>query len=319
MSTVIITRRVTAIVQLIARGPQGVAGPGGYTNLSFSRDGTSFTVASDTGDDAVILAATTSLAGAMTATDKTKLDAITGTNTGDQDLSGYAPLSSPALTGTPTVPTASPGSSTTQAANTAFVAAAIASLVASSPSALDTLNELAAALGNDANFSTTVVNALALKAPLASPVLTGTPIAPTATLGTYTTQIATTEYVINQVSATAATLASAINSLSSSVFPTISALTFSGTVALDFSDARQMRTLAPTSDWAFTGSNYTAGSSMVIDITAGASPWTFAPPATWKQRGSAALTVAVGKGATLAIECWGTTEASVRFAISHQP
>jgi hypothetical protein len=80
-------------------------------------------------------------------------------------------------------------------ATTAFVRGEISSLVASSPAALDTLNELAAALGNDANFSTTVTNALALKANLASPTLTGTPSAPTAAVGTNTTQVATTAYV----------------------------------------------------------------------------------------------------------------------------
>jgi len=57
------------------------------------------------------------------------------------------------------------------------------------------LNELAAALGNDPNFATTVTNALALKAPLASPSLTGTPVAPTAPPGTNTTQLATTAFV----------------------------------------------------------------------------------------------------------------------------
>lgn len=60
----------------------------------------------------------------------------------------------------------------TNYATPASVAAAIAALVASSPAALDTLNELAAALGNDASFATTVTNALALKAPLASPSFT---------------------------------------------------------------------------------------------------------------------------------------------------
>lgn len=72
-----------------------------------------------------------------------------------------ANLISPALTGTPTAPTATAGTNTTQIANTTFVSTAISNLVASSPAALDTLNELAAALGNDANFSTTVTNALA--------------------------------------------------------------------------------------------------------------------------------------------------------------
>ncbi|HDX5672748.1 TPA: phage tail protein [Escherichia coli] len=74
-----------------------------------------------------------------------------------------APLNSPALTGTPTTPTAPQGTNSTQIASTAFVMAAIAALVDSSPDALNTLNELAAALGNDPNFATTMTNALAGK------------------------------------------------------------------------------------------------------------------------------------------------------------
>jgi len=85
-----------------------------------------------------------------------------------------APLASPALTGTPTAPTAAAGTNTTQVATTAFVGTAVSNLVASAPAALDTLNELATALGNDASFSTTITNALAAKAPLASPTFTGT-------------------------------------------------------------------------------------------------------------------------------------------------
>jgi hypothetical protein len=75
-----------------------------------------------------------------------------------------AALASPAFTGTPTAPTATAGTNTTQVATTAFVGTAVSALVASAPAALDTLNELAAALGSDANFSTTMTNALALKA-----------------------------------------------------------------------------------------------------------------------------------------------------------
>lgn len=77
-----------------------------------------------------------------------------------------APLESPALTGTPTAPTAAQTVSNTQIATTAFVKAAIAAVLNGSPAALDTLKELADALGNDANFSTTVLNALAGKQPL---------------------------------------------------------------------------------------------------------------------------------------------------------
>ncbi|PWV33488.1 phage tail protein [Cronobacter sakazakii] len=83
-------------------------------------------------------------------------------------LAAKAPLASPALTGTPTAPTAAQTVNSTQIATTAFVKAAIAALVASSPAALDTLNELAAALGNDPNFATTMTNALAGKQPLDS-------------------------------------------------------------------------------------------------------------------------------------------------------
>ncbi|HCT5777231.1 TPA: phage tail protein [Enterobacter hormaechei] len=75
----------------------------------------------------------------------------------------YATKASPTFTGTPKAPTAAAGNNSTQLANTAFVQAAIAALVDSSPGALDTLNELAKALGNDPNFATTMTNALAGK------------------------------------------------------------------------------------------------------------------------------------------------------------
>ncbi len=76
-----------------------------------------------------------------------------------------APLNSPALTGTPTTPTAPKGTNNTQIASTAYVMDAITALVDSSPDALNTLNELAEALGNDPNFATTMTNALAGKQP----------------------------------------------------------------------------------------------------------------------------------------------------------
>ena len=82
----------------------------------------------------------------------------------DTELAAKAPLVSPDLTGTPTAPTAAAGTSSTQIATTGFVSAAVAALINGSPGALDTLNELAAALGDDANFASTVTNGLALKA-----------------------------------------------------------------------------------------------------------------------------------------------------------
>ncbi|RXG93031.1 hypothetical protein [Bradyrhizobium zhanjiangense] len=111
-------------------------------------------------------------------------------------LLGAAALNSPAFTGTPTAPTPAGSDNSQTLATTAFVQARIAALVAGSPGLLDTLNELAAALGNDPNFATTMTNALALKAPLNSPALTGTPTAPTVAGSTdSTTKIATTAFV----------------------------------------------------------------------------------------------------------------------------
>ncbi|HGH2012216.1 TPA: tail fiber protein, partial [Salmonella enterica subsp. enterica serovar Mississippi] len=77
-----------------------------------------------------------------------------------------APLDSPALTGTPTAPTPETTATGIEIATAAFVAAKVAQLVGSAPEALDTLKELADALGNDPNFATTVLNKLAGKQPL---------------------------------------------------------------------------------------------------------------------------------------------------------
>ncbi|HAK7590640.1 TPA: shikimate transporter [Salmonella enterica] len=82
-----------------------------------------------------------------------------------------APLNSPALAGTPTTPTPDLSATGREIANAAFVRALIASLVDAVPETLNTLKELADALGNDPNFATTMTNALAGKQPL-SDVLT---------------------------------------------------------------------------------------------------------------------------------------------------
>ena len=80
-----------------------------------------------------------------------------------------AKIANVALTGV----TASSGDSSTSLATTAFVAGEINSLIDSAPGALNTLNELAAAMGDDANFSTTVTNSIATKLPLAGGTMTG--------------------------------------------------------------------------------------------------------------------------------------------------
>jgi hypothetical protein len=82
-----------------------------------------------------------------------------------------------------------------QAATQSYVDTAITNLIGGAPGALDTLNELAAAINDDASYASTITSALALKAPLASPALTGTPTAPTAATATNSTQIATTAFV----------------------------------------------------------------------------------------------------------------------------
>lgn len=124
-----------------------------------------------------------------------------------------APIESPSLTGTPTAPTAAQGTNSTQIANTAFVKAAITALINGAPGTLDTLKEIAAAINNDPNYSTTINNALALKAPLASPALTGVPTAPTAAQGTNNTQIATTAYVRAAISALVGSSPEALDTL----------------------------------------------------------------------------------------------------------
>lgn len=125
----------------------------------------------------------------------------------------YAPKASPTFTGTPKAPTAAAGNNTTQLATTAFVQAALIALVNGAPATLDTLKEIAAAINNDPNFSATINNALVLKAPLASPALTGTPTAPTAAQTVNNTQIATTAFVKSALAALVGSSPAALDTL----------------------------------------------------------------------------------------------------------
>lgn len=92
------------------------------------------------------------------------ISSVTGLQGG---LDAKAPLANPTLSGNVGVPTRTAGDSSANAASTAFIQAALAALLNSAPSTLDTLNEIAVALGNDPNFATTILNALAGKQPLA--------------------------------------------------------------------------------------------------------------------------------------------------------
>ncbi|EFA7613670.1 phage tail protein [Escherichia coli] len=127
--------------------------------------------------------------------------------------SQYAPKESPTLTGTPKAPTPAEGNNTTQIATTAFVQAALLALINGAPATLDTLKEIAAAINNDPKFSTTINNALALKAPLSSPALTGTPTAPTAAQSVNNTQIATTAFVKSAIAAMVGSAPAALDTL----------------------------------------------------------------------------------------------------------
>ncbi|HCN2230625.1 TPA: phage tail protein [Escherichia coli] len=127
--------------------------------------------------------------------------------------SQYAPKESPTFTGTPKAPTPAAGNNTTQIATTAFVQAALTALINGAPATLDTLKEIAAAINNDPKFSTTINNALAQKAPLLSPALTGTPTAPTAAQSVNNTQIATTAFVKSAIAAMVGSAPAALDTL----------------------------------------------------------------------------------------------------------
>ncbi|ENL3111861.1 phage tail protein [Escherichia coli] len=127
--------------------------------------------------------------------------------------SQYAPKESPTFTGTPKAPTPAAGNNTTQLATTAFVQAALTALINGAPATLDTLKEIAVAINNDPKFSTTINNALALKAPLSSPALTGTPTAPTAAQSVNNTQIATTAFVKSAIAAMVGSAPEALDTL----------------------------------------------------------------------------------------------------------
>ncbi len=133
------------------------------------------------------------------------------------DLAAKAPLESPALAGTPTAPTATTGTSSTQVATTAFVASSIADFVGSSQETLDTLNELAAALGNDPDFATTISTEIGTKVSKSGDTMTGYLTlsgSPTSNL-----HAATKSYVDSSISqeaiSTLAAITAAINAIDS--------------------------------------------------------------------------------------------------------
>ncbi|HGT6876917.1 TPA: phage tail protein [Escherichia coli] len=125
----------------------------------------------------------------------------------------YAQKHNPTFTGEPKAPTPAAGNNTTRIATTECVQAAITALINGAPATLDTLKEIAAAINNDPKFSTTINNALALKAPLSSPALTGTPTAPTAAQSVNNTQIATTAFVKSAIAGMVGSAPAALDTL----------------------------------------------------------------------------------------------------------
>ena len=123
------------------------------------------------------------------------------------NAAGYALLASPTLTGTPSAPTAAANTNTTQIATTAFVTGAVTDLIGGAPGALNTLNELAEAIGDDASYAAGITTALGLKAPLASPTFTGTVTVPTPVNNT---DASTKVYVDSTASTTASAAATAL-------------------------------------------------------------------------------------------------------------
>jgi len=134
-----------------------VGGPGSYaTKASPALTGTPTAPTAASGTNTTQIATTAFVAAAVSAVDVSS------------QLSSYAPLASPTFTGTPAAPTALAGTNTTQIATTAYVSTAISNLVNGAGSALDTLKELADALGNDASFSTTITASIGNKLAKAS-------------------------------------------------------------------------------------------------------------------------------------------------------
>jgi trimeric autotransporter adhesin len=131
------------------------------TNLGITGTTAARVITSSDGTDATIPVATTSVSGVMSASQVSTLN-------------GKANTASPTFTGTPAAPTASAATNSTQIATTAYVTTAVSNLVGGAPGALNTLNELAEAIGDDDDYAATITTALGTKAPTASPTFTGT-------------------------------------------------------------------------------------------------------------------------------------------------
>jgi hypothetical protein len=166
----------------------GVQGPAGVA-IQETAPATLDILWVDTSDTGLVIVPVGGTTGQVLAkSSSASYDTAWATPVTSSDLALKANLASPTFTGTPTLPTGTiattqtAGDSTTAVATTAFVGTAVANLVDSAPTTLNTLDELALALGDDANFATTTATAIGLKAPLANPTFTGTVSGITATM-----------------------------------------------------------------------------------------------------------------------------------------
>jgi len=158
----------------------GVQGPAGVA-IQGTAPATTDVLWADTSDTGLVIVPAGGTTGQVLAkSSSASYDTAWATPVTSGDMALKADLASPTFTGTPTLPTGTiattqtAGNSSTAVATTAFVGTAVANLVDSAPATLNTLDELALALGDDANFATTTATAIGLKAPLANPTFTGT-------------------------------------------------------------------------------------------------------------------------------------------------
>ena len=132
----------------------------------------------------------------------------TAVGTLNDSINLKANSASPSFSGIPTAPTAASTSNSTQIANTAFVKTAINSASTSLTASYQSYTDAAVTTLSDS------VNVLLnAKASLNSPVLTGTPTAPTAAVGTNNTQIATTAFTATALASMQASVNAAITAL----------------------------------------------------------------------------------------------------------
>ena len=161
-------------------GVGGVQGPAGVA-IQGTAPATTDVLWADTSDTGLVIVPAGGTTGQVLAkSSSASYDTAWATPVTSGDMALKADLASPTFTGTPTLPTGTiattqtAGNNSTAVATTAYTDAAVAALVDSAPATLNTLDELALALGDDANFATTTATAIGLKAPLANPTFTGT-------------------------------------------------------------------------------------------------------------------------------------------------